>query len=90
MQRGGWHKFVALCAAVLLPLPLVLLLWGLLRPEVPANMPPGVRISPMLTHEQRMRLMTYRRECRSGAECEPPLGCLYESRYRQAYCTDSQ
>jgi len=37
-----------------------------------------------------MRLMTYLRECVSGADCEPPLGCLYESRYRQAYCTDSQ
>ena len=77
-------------AGVLLALPLVLLLWGVLRPQVPAESSTGARISPMLSNEQRMRLMTYRRECGSSAECEPPLGCLYESRYRQAYCTDSQ
>jgi hypothetical protein len=75
---------------MLLPLPLVLLLWGGLRPEVPSETPTGMRISPMLDHAQRSRLMTYRRECWSGAECEPPLGCLYDSRYKHAYCTDSQ
>jgi hypothetical protein len=85
-----WRMVVGGCVGVLLPLPLVLLLWGLLRPEVPAEPPREGRISPMLDREQRTRLTTYRRECRSGAECEPPLGCLYESRYRQAYCTDSQ
>jgi hypothetical protein len=90
VQRGGWRKVVALCAGVLLPLPLVLLLWGLLRPEVPEDSPGGVRMSPMLTGEQRMRLMTYGRHCGPGAECEPPLGCLFEVRYLRSYCTDSQ
>ena len=85
-----WRTLMGACAGVLLPLPLVLLLWGGLRPEGAANLPAGVRISPLLDTEQRMRLMTYRRECGSGGECEPPLGCLYEARYRQAYCTDSQ
>jgi hypothetical protein len=75
---------------VVLTLPLVLLLWILLRPEVPVEAPTGVRISPMLDNEQRMRLTTYRRECGSHAECEPPLGCLFEARYNQSYCTDSQ
>src|SRR5205823_3392474 len=32
----------------------------------------------------------YLRECESSTACERPLGCLYESRYRQAYCSDSQ
>ena len=90
MPQLKWRTIVGGCASLLLPLPLVLLLWGLLRPEVPPEAPGRAPISPMLDPEQRMRLMTYRRECRSGAECEPPLGCLYESRYRQAYCTDSQ
>lgn len=75
-------------AGVLLPLPL-LLLWGVLRPQVP-EAPAGGRITPMLDHEQRMRLPSYLHECVSNTECEPPLGCVYESRYRQAYCTDSQ
>ena len=86
----NWRMVVGGCVCVMLPLPLVLLLWGMLRPQVPAEPPAGVRISPMLDSEQRMRLVTYRRECDSSSECEPPLGCLYESRYLQAYCTDSQ
>jgi hypothetical protein len=90
VHSGGWRKVVALCAGVLLPLPLGLLLWGLLRPEVPAEVPPGVRISPMLGNEQRMRLMTYGRNCGPDAECEPPLGCLFDVRSLRAYCTDSQ
>jgi hypothetical protein len=73
-----------------LPLPLVLLLWGLLRQEVPVEAPMGGRISPMLTPEQRMRLTTYGRHCGPGEECEPPLGCLFEVRYLRTYCTDSQ
>jgi hypothetical protein len=84
------HAVAGGCAAILLALPLMLLLWGLLMPEVPASSPVGARISPMLDPEQRMRLMTYRRECNPGVECEPPLGCLFEARYNQSYCTDSQ
>jgi hypothetical protein len=87
--RGGQRKLVAIFAGVLLPLPLVLLLWGLLKPEVPAQAPPGVRISPMLNNEQRMRLVTYGRHCGPGAECEPPLGCLFDPRYPRSTCTDS-
>jgi hypothetical protein len=90
VQSAGWRKVVAICAGVLLPLPLVLLLGGLLRPEVPAAAPAGVRISPMLTDEQRLRLMTYGRHCGPGAECEPPLGCLFDVRYPRSYCTDSK
>ena len=89
MQSSGWRKAVAICAGVLLPLPLVLL-WALLRPEMPADLPPGARTSPMLDNEQRMRLSTYGRQCGPGAECEPPLGCLFEVRYLRSYCTDSQ
>jgi hypothetical protein len=85
-----WRRLVRACLGVLLPLPLVLLSWGLLKPEALTETPGGKRISPMLAFEQRERLTTYRHECSSPAECEPPLTCLYESRYRQSYCTDSQ
>jgi len=90
VQRVSWRKVAAICVSVLLPLPLVLLLWALLKPDVPAGPGRGMHVSPMLDNEQRMRLLTYRHECRSGAECEPPLACLFEARYNQAYCTDSQ
>ncbi len=92
MRTGSWRKWVAVFVGVLLlPLPLLVLLWGLLKPEVPADGPPGVRVSPMLTHDQRMRLVTYRRRCGPSQEkCEPPLGCLYDSRYPQTTCVDSE
>jgi hypothetical protein len=90
VRGSGWRKVLALCVGLLLPLPLVLLLSGLLRPDVPTVPPPGARISPMLDNEQRMRLITYGRQCGPGAECEPPLGCLFEVRYARSYCTDSQ
>jgi hypothetical protein len=90
VRGGGWRRIVALCVGLLLPLPLVLLLWVLWRPEIPAVMPPGVRISPMLDNEQRMRLTTYGRHCGGGEPCEPPLGCLMDPRYYRVYCTDSQ
>jgi hypothetical protein len=90
MRRGGWRKVAASCAGVLLALPLVLLLWRLLSPAVPPETPAGVRISPILNNEQRMRLATYGRSCGPGAECEPPLGCLFDVRYPRSICTDSE
>ena len=85
-----WRTLLSIFAGVLLLLPLVLLLWKLLQPEVGTEAPPGVRISPLLDSEQRMRLITYGRPCDSSAGCDPPLGCLYQYRYGQAFCTDSQ
>lgn len=85
----NWRTLVGICAGVLLPLPLVLvgkLLWSVERPEIPTD----GRISPMLNIEQRSQLMTYGRPCGSSSECEPPLGCLFETRTGQEYCTDSQ
>ena len=86
----NWRKAVAVCAGVLLPLPLVLLLGGLLRLHVPVESPSGERVSPMLTGEQRLRLVTYGRACGPGKECEQPLGCLFDVRYSRPYCSDSQ
>lgn len=88
--RMSWRTFLGVCAGIFISLPLVVL-WGtLLQPVSGSVEPAGARISPMLDVEQRARLITYGRTCESSAECEPPLGCFYESRYRHAYCTDSQ
>jgi hypothetical protein len=84
------RTLLTVCVGLLLPLPLALLLGGLLQPEHRQVSLSGMVVSPMLDGEQRARLATYHRRCVSTAECEPPLGCLYEDRYRQAYCTDSQ
>jgi Cys-rich repeat protein len=85
-----WRTVLAILASLLLPVPLVLLLGGVLRPVLPEVGPGGKRISPVLTAEERARLMTYRRECWASQPCEPPLGCITELRYRQNICTDSQ
>jgi Cys-rich repeat protein len=85
-----WRTVLAILASLLLPVPLVLLLGGVLRPALPEVGPGGKRISPVLTSEERARLMTYRRDCWSGQPCEPPLGCITELRYMRNICTDSQ
>ncbi len=86
----SWRILLSVCAGVFLSLPLVLLLGALLQPESRPVEPAGARISPMLDIEQRARLITYGRNCMSSAECEPPLGCLWATRYHHAYCTDSE
>jgi len=86
-----WHAAVAVFVGVLLLLPLLVLLWGLLRPQLPVGGPPEVPVSPILTQDQRTRLVTYGRKCGPGkAQCEPPLGCLYDSRYPRTTCVDSE
>lgn len=86
----NWRAVLPILAGVLLPLPLVLLLLGVLKPQLPEVESSGRRISPVLTSEERERLMTYRRDCGSGQPCEPPLGCVTEARAERHYCTDSQ
>ncbi len=86
----NWRAVLPILAGMLLPLPLVLLLSGVLKPELPELESSGKRISPVLTSEERERLMTYRRDCGKGQPCEPPLGCVMEARARRHYCTDSQ
>jgi len=88
--RVNWRAVLPIMAGMLLPLPLVLLLSGALRPEVPEVEPSGRRVSPVLSAEERERLTTYRRDCGSGQPCEFPLGCLVETRARRHLCIDSQ
>lgn len=88
--RVNWRAVLSILAGVLLPLPLVLVMSGVLRPELPEVDPGGRRISPVLTPEECERLMTYRRDCGEVQPCEPPLGCVTETRARRQYCTDSQ
>jgi len=84
------RTLLTICVGVLLPLPLVLLWGSLFRPELEPEVLAGTRIVPVLDGEQRARLMTYHRRCVSTEECDPPLGCLYQYRYGQSFCTDSQ
>jgi hypothetical protein len=75
---------------VLLVLPLTWLAWFILDAPGQPPSPDEAKIGPMLTHEQRTSLRTYHRRCRTGADCEPPLGCLYDLRFLNRYCSDSE
>jgi hypothetical protein len=90
VQRVNWRILLRVCAGVLLPLPLVLLLGQLLHPKTRSDVLAGGSIAPLLDSEQRARLATYGRTCVSSSDCEPPLGCLFEARTGYAHCSDSQ
>lgn len=90
MRAMSARALLGVLAGLLLPLPLLLLLGGLLLPVPREAEPAGRRISPVLSIEERARLLTYRRNCAWSSECEPPLGCLSDSRARTHYCTDSR
>jgi hypothetical protein len=86
----NWRSTLGVLAGLLLPLPLILSLGTVRLLEPRVSGPEGKRISPVLTSEERALLVTYHRDCGLSSECEPPLGCLTETRARKQYCTDSE
>jgi hypothetical protein len=81
---------LAILVGLLLPLPLVFVLSGGLRPGLREGGANSIPVSPVLSAEARLRLTTYRSDCGLSSECEPPLGCVLEARARRQYCIDSQ
>lgn len=85
-RRTAQGVLVGLLLAVPLMTIVVFAVQGGIRPRAP-----GVpTISPVLSVEERSKLVTYQRRCRKGEECEPPLGCLPDPRVFMAHCTDSE
>lgn len=85
-----WRILLGALLGWLLPVPLALLVGGALHWGPQEHDPEGARLIPVLDSEQRMSRMTYRRPCRTRSDCETPLGCLGDGRYRTPYCTDSE
>lgn len=77
-------------AAILLFLPVAVLLGSVLYPRPRVELLGGRLLSPVLDVEARTSLQTYRRNCAHNSDCEPPLGCVADSRVWISYCTDSQ
>jgi hypothetical protein len=44
----------------------------------------------MLSYEERMRRVTYQRECVKADDCEAPLVCLGDVHLGERYCADSE
>ncbi len=80
--RSWW----GICAGLLLPLPLVMVLVAAQHDSHPVRAPTNV--SPVLSHEERMQRTTYLRHCEKSSDCEPPLRCL--RRWDNGICTDSE
>jgi hypothetical protein len=76
-------------AALLLPLPMVLVLGIALQGSEQTGSPGREQVSPMLSHEERLSLKTYLRDCSKSEECEPPLGCFNHWRLKKPHCSDS-
>jgi hypothetical protein len=83
-----WRTPLAVLLSLLLLLPLAwaihVAMLGGLHPASEAE------TAPMLSPGERQRLMTYERPCMGREDCEPPLGCFFNTRSRWTYCTDSQ
>lgn len=89
-MRVNRRVFLATLAGLLLPLPLMLMLAGLMIQPSQVQPSGRARISPVLTIEQRQLLQTYHRDCTQRSDCEPPLGCLSDIRVAKHYCADSE
>src|SRR4051812_7390487 len=89
-MRLNWRALLPVMGGILLPVPLVLILaTGVFQPPQ-VHSANEVPVSPVLTAEERLPLQTYHRECSKQADCEPPLGCLSDTRVHKEYCTDSE
>lgn len=89
-MRLNWRTLLPVLGGLLLPVPLILAMaTGVFNPTKVLSAS-EVPISPMLTAEQRQPLQSYHRECSRQADCEPPLGCLSDTRVHRDYCTDSE
>ncbi len=88
-MRVNWRTLLAILGGLLLTVPLVAILWRAWVPGPPVHSPGGRPVSPVLSAEERLRLQTYHRECLHPEDCEPPLGCLFDSRAGWFYCADS-
>lgn len=87
-----WRTVLPVLLILVVPLPLLWLLFiAMSGPKLGAGvaLPPGKTLVPMLSREERLLLTTYAHDCRTDADCEPPLRCAYDVPTMRHHCTDS-
>jgi hypothetical protein len=84
------RALLGVVAGGLLAAPLVVIIVHTVWQRTRAPVPEELEISPVLSFEERLKLVTYQRECGKQKPCEPPLGCLPYPGLFKAYCTDSE
>jgi hypothetical protein len=87
----NWRRVLPVLLSLLLPLPLLWLISiALSGTSAQVPLPQGKTLVPMLSPEERLRLSTYERDCRTDTDCESQLRCFYDMRTARQYCTDSR
>jgi hypothetical protein len=87
-----WRMVLPALLVLLMPLPLVWLLSIAISgpgPDARMTLPRGKTLVPMLSREDRLHLTTYAHDCRTDADCDPQLRCVYNAPTRRHHCTDS-
>lgn len=81
-----WRSRLAVLLAFLLPLPLIWVLSKLLVGElnVPVARNEASRLVPMLPPDETSRLLTFARSCTGNEDCEAPLVCLRQLKWKMA------
>jgi len=86
----NWRKLPPALLGLLIPIPLVWLVYIAMSGPGSQVLPPqGKSFVPMLSHEERLGLRTYEHDCRTDADCDPQLRCVYDVRTARGRCTDS-
>jgi hypothetical protein len=86
----NWRTALPALPGLLIPLPLVWLVYiAMSGSGSRLHSPQGKSFVPMLTHEERLGLRTYEHDCRTDADCDPQLRCVYDVRTARGRCTDS-
>ncbi len=81
-----WRARLAVLLAFLLPLPLLWALSKLLvgNLNVPVARDDASRLVPMLAQDEASRLLTFARDCEGNEDCEAPLVCLRQLKWKMA------
>jgi hypothetical protein len=85
-----WRMALPVLLSLLIPLPLVWLVYtGMSGPSRHMALPQSKSLVPMFSHDERLGLTTYAHDCRSDADCDPQLRCVYDVRTSREQCMDS-
>lgn len=77
--------------ALLLPVPLVLLVSQAFHGGFSAGGAGDERFSPVLSLDEKRRLLTFDHTCQGSEDCESPLGCLQDfRRFNLSVCISSE
>ena len=86
-----WRLVLPALLGLLVPLPLAWLVYiAMSNSSHQMPLPQGKSFVPMLSREERLGLNTYEHDCRTDADCEPQLRCVYDVQTARQHCTDSK